>query len=81
MNLELAILNVLAASPRALSVKVLRGFVPSFTGSDHTLTDLTRTLQRLESKGHVRGTGTGECDEDNTPVIVWKETADGRLRI
>lgn len=76
MNLELAILNILAASPRALPATVIRGFLPSFTGqADHTLTDINAALHRLETKGHVNGT----AHEDKG--FLWKETADGRLRI
>lgn len=74
MNLELAILNVLSASPRALNVQALAGYVPSFTGGDHTLADLNLALRSLEHKGHVKGTK----NEDRG--TLWKETDDGRLR-
>ncbi len=75
MNLEVAILNILAASPRAIPATVIRGFLPSFTGKSETLTDIDAALARMETKGHVKGTG----DEDKG--ALWKETADGRLRI
>jgi len=75
MNLEVAILNVLSASPRAIPATVILGFVPSFTGGDHTLTDVTAALKRLEAKGHAKGTS----NEDRG--TLWKETDDGRLRI
>ncbi len=75
MNLELAILNALSASPRALPVSVLVGTVPAFTGQDATQTDITAALRRLETKGHVKGT----ANEDRG--TLWKETDDGRLRI
>lgn len=75
MNLQLAILNVLAASPRALTVPVIAGFVPSFTGTEPTITDVQRELNALERKGHVKGT----ANEDRG--TLWKETDDGRLRI
>ncbi len=75
MNLEQAILNTLAASPRAIPATVIAGFVPSFTGTDATLTDLNAALKRLEAKGHVKGT----ANEDRG--TLWKETDDGRLRI
>lgn len=74
MNLEVAILNVLTASPRAIPATVIAGFVPAFT-SEATLTDITAALKRLEHKGHVHGT----ANEDRG--TMWKETADGRLRI
>lgn len=75
MNLELAILNTLAASPKALPAPVILGFVGSFTGGTETLHDVQLGLKRLEAKGHVKGT----ADEDRGPL--WKETAEGRLRI
>lgn len=74
MNLEIAILNTLMASPRALPASVILGFIPGFTGRESTLTDVRLALARLEAKGHVKGT----ADEDRGPL--WKETADGRLR-
>lgn len=75
MNLECAILNVLTASPVAIPATVIRGYLPAHTGRDHTLTDITSALTRLEVKGHVRGTH----NEDTG--TKWKETDDGRLRI
>ena len=75
MNLEVGILNVLAASPRAIPATVVAGFIPKFTGSAETLTDINAALKRLEEKGHVKGT----ANEDRG--ALWKETDDGRLRI
>lgn len=75
MNLELAILNVLSASPRALTSLQILGVVQSFTGKDDTLHDVKLALTRLEAKAHARGT----LDEDRG--TVWKETNEGRLRI
>lgn len=75
MNLELAILHTLAASPRAIPATVIAGFVPGFTGKDDTLTDINAALKRMERDGEVKGTANkdrGTC---------WKETDDGRLRI
>jgi hypothetical protein len=81
MNLELAILHTLTASPRAISAKVIRGFSASFTGRSHTLADIERTLRRLEEKGDVAGTDTRERDENERPIFLYKETPDGRLRV
>lgn len=75
MNLQLAILQTLAASPRAIPATVIAGFVPAFTGRDETLTDINAALHRLEAKGHAKGT----ANEDRG--TLWKETDDGRLRI
>lgn len=75
MTIEPAILHVLSASPRALPVSVIAGFLPAFTGRPATLTDITAALHRLERKNQAAGT----AHEDHG--TLWKETADGRLRI
>lgn len=75
MNLECGILNVLAASPRAIPASVVIGFISSFTGKDETLSDITSALKRMEAKGHVKGT----ANEDRG--TLWTATDDGRLRI
>ncbi len=75
MNLQVAILNILTASPKAIPVTVIAGFVPAFVGPEPTLTDITTALKTLEQKGHVKGT----ANEDRG--TLWKETDDGRLRI
>jgi hypothetical protein len=75
MKLDLAILNVLAASPRAIPATVIRGYLPTFTGEDHTLADINAALTRLEHLGHVKGTANIDTG------AKWKETDDGRLRI
>lgn len=75
MKIEVAILHVLAASPRAIPATVIRGFLPALTGNPETLADIDAALDRLEAKGHARGT----ANEDTG--TLWKETADGRLRI
>lgn len=75
MNLELAILNVLDASPRALPAGAIAGFVPTFLGQEPTVTDVVRALRSLENKGHAKGT----AHEDKGAVYVL--TAEGRLRI
>ncbi len=75
MNLELAILTVLAASPRALPATAIAGFVERFTGKPETITDIAAALRNMEHKGHTKGTG----NEDRG--TLWKETDDGRLRI
>lgn len=75
MNLERAILNVLDAAPRAIPAGAIHGFVPTFLGSEPTLTDVVRALHKLETKGHAKGT----ADEDRGAVYVI--TAEGRLRI
>ena len=75
MNIEVGILHVLTASPRAIPASVIIGFLPTFTGKDETLTDTTAALKRMEAKGHVKGTH----NEDRG--TLWKETDDGRLRI
>jgi hypothetical protein len=75
MKLELAILTVLDASPRALPVPVIAGFIPPFTGHLPTHADLEAALRRLERAGDVLGT------EHRDRGTVWKETAEGRLRL
>jgi hypothetical protein len=75
VNLEMAILETLAASPRAIPATVITGFVSGYTGQDHTQTDVELKLKSLERKGHVKGT----ANEDRG--TLWKETDDGRLRI
>ena len=75
MNIEVAVLNVLSASPRALPVGVIRGELPAYLDEDHTLGDIEAALKRLERKGHVAGTR----HEDRG--TLWTATADGRLRI
>lgn len=75
MKLDLAILNVLEASPRALPVEVIAGFTPAFTGRSSTLADLNAALRRLERSHDVIGTTHRDYG------TVWKETAEGRLRI
>lgn len=74
MNLELAILNVLMASPNAIPVGVIAGHVSHFTGKPETIADLNAGLKRLEQKGHAHGT----ANQDRG--TLWKETDDGRLR-
>lgn len=75
MKLELAILNVLAASPRAIPVSVITPCVTEFTGREETQTDVVLALRQLEKKGHAKGT----ANEDRG--TLWKETDDGRLRV
>lgn len=75
MTLEIAILNTLEASPRAIPAEVILGFIPSFTGGSATLSDLNQALKRMERAGDV--IGTAHRDKG----IVWKETAEGRLRL
>jgi hypothetical protein len=75
MNLELAILNVLTGAERAIGVGRIRGFLPGFIGGEHTLSDVEIALHSLETKGHI----TGTFQEDRG--TLWKETADGRLRL
>jgi len=75
MKLPLAILNVLIASPRAINPAVIRGFLPSFTGKDHTLKDIEHALRDLETKGFVKGT------ESQFHGVLWKITEDGRLEL
>jgi Fe2+ or Zn2+ uptake regulation protein len=74
MTLDLAILNVLSASPRAISAQAVASFAGNFTGKEETLSDVKRTLEKLEREGFVRGTS------DPDRGSLWKETADGRLR-
>ncbi len=75
MKLDLAILNVLTGANRAIAASVIRGFLPAFTDTHATLADITAALGRLEASGHV----TGTFSEDRG--TLWKETADGRLRV
>ena len=75
MTLELAILNALVGSPRAIPSTVISGFVAAYTGEPATLGDIDLALRRLEKKGHVKGT----ANEDRG--TLWKETDDGRLRL
>lgn len=75
MNLECAILNVLDATPRAVTAGVILGFAPKFTGAEHTLAEIERALRRLEEKGHVKGNPNPDRG------TVWMATDDGKLRI
>jgi hypothetical protein len=75
MNLECAILHVLSASPRAIPVSVIAGFLPAFTGKDETQADIAAALKRMEDAAEVKGTSNKDRG------TLWKETDDGRLRI
>ncbi len=75
MNLDLAVLNVLVASKRAIPASVITAAVPEFTGREETQTDVVIALKRLERAGDAKGT------DDQDRGILWKETPDGRLRV
>lgn len=77
MKIELEILDVLAASPRAIGPFVIAGLLPG----QESIADVRRTLRNLQSKGDVKCTKTTEVDPDGQVKFVWKETDDGRLRI
>lgn len=74
MTLELAILKVLDASPRALTVNVIHGGVGYFISESPTLGDVEATLTVLERKRHVAGTS----DEDFGKLYAL--TPDGKIR-
>ncbi len=75
MNIELAILTVLAGAPRAVNAAVIAGFMGGLIGRDATITDIGNACRSLETKGHAKGTH----DEDRG--TLWAITPDGRLRI
>jgi hypothetical protein len=75
VNLETAILEVLSASPRAIPTAIISAYLPTTSGRRETHADIDAALRRLEGKQQVVGT----CHEDKG--TLWKETADGRLRL
>jgi hypothetical protein len=75
MNLERAILLVISASPRPVSPRLIQGHLPEFTAGDWTLADIERALKTLEGKHQVKGTYSEDLG------TLWKETAEGKLRI
>ena len=75
VNLSLAIIKALSLSPRALTVEVIHGCLPSILGSKPTLTDLGAEMEKLEAQGYVKGTAAG------LRGTVWKETPEGRLQL
>jgi hypothetical protein len=75
MNLERAILLVLSASKKAIPATIIEAGIGQFLSPIPPLADIERTLGQLARKGHAKGTAD---DDEGT---LWKETADGRLRI
>jgi hypothetical protein len=74
-RLERAILCVLTAAPRAINAPAIMGALPAYGCSDDGIADINAALLILEAKSQVARTRS----EDHG--MLWKETADGRLRI
>jgi hypothetical protein len=79
MNLELAILQTLeaaaTATDRPLTEQVILGGIAGFVDKLPTLHELQRALNRLQSKGYIKG------QNDEFRGTLWLITTEGKLRL
>jgi hypothetical protein len=77
MTLPLAILHVLVAARRAITVPLIAAEVPHFTGKAETDADINATLSQLSRMAPpmAKGTDTG------LRGTVWTFTPDGKLEV
>lgn len=75
MNIELAILNSLAASKIALPLPAIAIAAADYLNREPSHMDVNLALKRLQKDGLVKGT------EKTLVGMVWKETEEGRLAL
>jgi DNA-binding PadR family transcriptional regulator len=75
VNIDLAILNVLSATPRALPVATIARETEEYLHREPSHMDVNVALRRLQAKGLVKGT--------EKPLVgtVWIATEEGKLAI